>query len=131
MFRVSTACIIAALLCPTLSYADPASECGVENNSQAQIANCLKDTAKRVDETIKQTLGFAVEAARSLDSTTGRKVVEPALEKAHAGWSAARDAQCEYVEATYAGGSGGSIANLSCRIKMGRERADLLLTFAD
>ena len=84
----------------------------------------------RVDETIKQSLGFAVEAARSLDGNTGRKVIEPALEKAQASWSAARDAQCDYVEATYAGGSGGSIANLSCCIEMGRERADLLLTFA-
>lgn len=131
MFRVSAACVFAAILCPTLSYADPASECGVENNSQVKIADCLKDSAKRVDETIKQTLGFAVDTARNLDSNTGRKVVEPALEKAHASWSAARDAQCDYVEATYAGGSGGSIANLSCRIKMGRERADILLTFAD
>lgn len=131
MFRVSTAFIFATLLCPTFSYADPASECGINNNSQAKIADCLKETAKRVDETIKQTLGFAVETARNLDSSTGRKAVEPALEKAHASWSAARDAQCDYVEATYAGGSGGSIANLSCRIEMGRERADLLLTFAN
>lgn len=131
MFRVSSAFIIAGLLCPTLSYANPESECGVDNENQVKIAACLKDTAKRVDVTIKQSLGFAVEAARSLDGNTGRKIVEPALETAQASWSAARDAQCDYVEATYAAGSGGNIANLSCRIEMGRERADLLLTFAN
>ncbi len=74
-------------------------------------------------------LSFAMNAAKELDETTGRAVAEPALEAAQAAWDAYRNDHCDYVGATFGGGSGTGIAINSCRIELGRDRADTLLRY--
>jgi uncharacterized protein YecT (DUF1311 family) len=111
-----------ATLVAGAALADPASECGVDLGSQVEIGDCVAATEQRVETSLATMLGFATEAAKELDGVTGRAVSAPALEAAQAAWSAYRDAQCEYVGATFGGGSGTGIAISSCRIELGRAR---------
>lgn len=117
------------MLLPCLALpasADPATECG--GGSQVEIGVCVADTLQRVDAMVDIYLGFAKSSAEELDHVTGRKVAAPALEASQAAWAAYRDAHCEYIGATFGGGSGTSIGINSCRIELGRDRAkDLLL----
>ena len=120
----------AAMLALPLSVdADPAMECG-DASSQVEIAACVSETAAAVDSAVETTLSFAMSSATELDEVTQRDVAVPALEKAHAAWSAYRDAHCNYVGAGFGGGSGTGIAINSCRIELGRARAKELQTFA-
>ena len=107
------------------ALADPATECG--GSSQVEIGNCVADTLARVDATIEVFLGFAKSSAEELDGVTGRVVTVPALDAAQAAWLAYRDAHCDYVGATFGGGSGTGIAINSCKIELGRARAAELM----
>lgn len=109
-------------------FADPATECG--GSSQVQIGACVADTLQRVNTTVDTYLGFAMRSAKELDDVTGRTVALPALEKAQAAWSAYRDTHCDYVGATFGGGSGTGIGINSCKIELGRSRAELLMRYA-
>lgn len=119
-----------SMLCclPLMTFADPATECG--GASQVEIGACVADTLQRVDATVEIYLGFAMRAAADLDGATGRSVAVPALESSQAAWAAYRDAHCEYVGATFGGGSGTGIGINSCRIELGRDRARDLLSYA-
>jgi uncharacterized protein YecT (DUF1311 family) len=108
--------------------ADPATECG--GSSQVEIGACVADTLQRVDATVDIFLGFAKSSAQDLDETTGREVALPALEASQSAWSAYRDAHCDHVGAMFGGGSGTGIAIDSCRIELGRDRAEELLNMA-
>ncbi len=120
----------ALALLPGVTLADPSFECSLGSGSQVETAECVAKTEATVDETVRLSLQFAMNAAKELDETTGRAAAVPALEKAQEAWSTFRDAHCDYVGSTFGGGSGTGIAIRSCRIKLGRERADLLLRFA-
>ncbi|WP_223425220.1 lysozyme inhibitor LprI family protein [Tateyamaria pelophila] len=116
------------LLClSSIVSADPATECG--GSSQVEVGDCVADTLQRVNTTVDIYLGFAMSSAEELDEVTGRKVAVPALEAAQATWSAYRDAQCGYVGATFGGGSGTGIAINSCKIELGRNRAEELMRY--
>lgn len=117
------------LICclPLPALADPATECG--GSSQVEIGNCVADTLQRVDATVETYLGFATRAAEELDQATGRKLAVPALEASQTAWSAYRDAHCDYVGATFGGGSGTGIGIDSCRIELGRARAADLMRY--
>ena len=115
----------AALLAATTARADPALEC--PEGSQVEIGQCLAATEAVVDRAVATALGLAQQAAAELDRTTGRAVAAPALEQAQAAWTAYRDAQCDYVGATYGGGSGTGQAIRGCRIELGRARVDQLM----
>jgi len=106
---------------PRIAFADPATECG--ESSQIEIGECVADTLQRVDATVDIYLSFAMGSAKELDDVTGRTIAVPALEAAQAAWSAYRNAQCDYVGATFGGGSGTGIAINSCKIELGRRRA--------
>lgn len=124
MKRVSAPLVL--LLCvPVGAFADPATECG--GSSQVEIGACVAETLERVDRTIDINLGFAMQSAGALDEVTGRGLAVPALEASQAAWSAYRDAQCDYVGATFGGGSGTGIGITSCRIELGRDRAAELM----
>lgn len=110
------------------AFANPATECG--GSSQVEIAACVADTLRRVDATIEIYLGFAMRSAGELDEGTGRASAVPALETSQAAWVAYRDAHCGYVGATFGGGSGTGIGINSCRIELGRDRAEDLLRYA-
>ena len=112
-------------LLPLTALADPATECG--GSSQVEIAACVSDTLARVDASIEVYLGFATSAAAELDDVTGRVVAVPALAAAQDAWLAYRDAHCDYVGATFGGGSGTRIGINSCKIELGLARAKALL----
>lgn len=124
MTRLATAI---ALVFALPAFADPATECG--GSSQVEIGNCVADTLDRVDATIDIYLGFAMNSAKDLDEMTGRSAAVPALEAGQAAWSAYRDAHCDYVGSTFGGGSGTGIAINSCKIELGRDRADELMRY--
>lgn len=125
-FRTAVAIVLTLL--PSLSSASPDMECSA--SSQVEIGNCLAEMEQTVNSVVDSTLGFAMVAAQELDETTGRTVAVPALKAGQAAWSAYRDAHCEFVGATYGGGSGTGIAIRSCRIELGRARARDLLSYA-
>ncbi|MFY9238382.1 MAG: lysozyme inhibitor LprI family protein [Roseovarius sp.] len=110
---------------PSIVLADPATECG--GSSQVEIGSCVAETLERVDATVDIYLGFAMSSAAELDEVTGRPVAVPALEAAQAAWSAYRDAHCGFVGSTFGGGSGTGIGINSCRIELGRNRAEELM----
>ena len=125
--RNLTAALVILLCVPSAVVADPATECG--GSSQVEIGACVSDTLQRVDETIDIYLGFAMTSAEELDQVTGRTVTVPALEAAQAAWSSYRVAHCAYVGATFGGGSGTGIAVDSCKIELGRKRAEELMRY--
>jgi len=112
---------------PSIVLADPATECS--GSSQVEIGACVAETLQRVDATVDIVLGFAASSAIELDEVTGRTVAVPALESAQAAWSAYREAHCDYVGATFGGGSGTRIGIDSCRIEIGRHRAEELMRY--
>lgn len=124
------ATIVCAIALPWPAGADPVMECSTKASSQVEIGRCLADVERSVDEAVNTALGFALSAARELDDVTRRKVAVPALEEGQASWSQYRDRHCEYVGATFGGGSGTGIAIRGCRIELGRARTDQLMKFA-
>lgn len=125
--KKTAAPLLLSLCLPLAAVADPASECG--GSSQVEIGACVSDTLARVDATVELYLGFAMAAAQELDEVTGRKVAAPALTVSQDAWAAYRDAHCEYVGATFGGGSGTGIGINSCRIELGRDRARDLMRY--
>ena len=123
--KITTAPLIALLCAPGAVLADPATECG--GSSQVKIGACVAETLRRVDRTVELYLGFAQAAAEELDAVTERDAAVPALAAAQAAWSAYRDAQCDYVGATFGGGSGTGIAIDACLVNLGRARAEQLM----
>ncbi len=115
---------------PSPGGADPAMECGLDRGSQVEVAECLAGTEEIVDRSVELALGFAMNAARELDVVTGRAVAVPALEAGQAAWEAWRQAHCDFVGATYGGGSGTGIAVRSCRVELGRARVSALMEHA-
>ena len=122
----ATLMILSSLSLPAL--ADPATECG--GSSQVEIGACVADTLQRVDATVDIYLGFAMSAAEELDDVTDRSVAVEALETSQEAWTAYRNAHCDYVGATFGGGSGTGIGINSCRIELGRDRAEELMRYA-
>jgi uncharacterized protein YecT (DUF1311 family) len=124
------ALILTALcLCPVGAGADPTLECS-GLGSQVEIGNCVGEAEARVNAALDIAYGAAMQAAVELDEITGRDVAVPALEAGQAAWAAYRNAQCDYVGATFGGGSGTGIAISACRVSLGRARMDDLLRHA-
>ncbi|MFU1681595.1 lysozyme inhibitor LprI family protein [Phaeobacter piscinae] len=122
--------LLSALLAlPLPALADPAMECS-DTGSQIALRDCLKGDQICANAALSQALGYAREAAADLDDTTGRQSAGPALEAAQQSWEAFRDAHCDFVGATFGGGSGTGIAILSCRISLTRGRVEALMDHA-
>jgi len=111
------------------AQADPVLECGSQTDNQVELGLCLAEVEKTVDTAMDLALGFAMAAAKDLDDITERDVAVPALKTGQAAWSAYRDRHCEYVGATYGGGSGTGKAIRGCRIELARTRTDILMNF--
>ncbi len=111
----------------TAAMSDPALECGTDNGSQVEIGACVEAAEKQVDGAIEAALSFAMESAKELDEVTERDVAVKALQESQTRWADYRDAQCNYVGATYGGGSGTGIAISGCRVVLGRERVAQLM----
>ena len=127
---MSRSLLPAFLLAAFPAAADPALECNTGTASQVEIGECVAEAEARVDAAVEAALGFAMAAATDLDEITGREVAVPALEASQAAWAAYRDAQCEFVGASFGGGSGTGIAIRACRVELGRVRAAELLRYA-
>jgi uncharacterized protein YecT (DUF1311 family) len=121
--------VLSVIFLAAEAQADPILECSNQFGSQVEIGNCLAEVEKNVDASIEATLGFAMVSAKELDAVTGRKVAMPALTAGQAAWVSYRDQHCEFVGATFGGGSGTGAAILGCRIELGRIRADTLMEF--
>jgi len=111
------------------AIADPSLECSSHLGSQIEIADCVAEAETYVDKAVELSLGFAMTAATELDQVTGRSVAASALAAGQAAWSAYRDAHCDFVGATFGGGSGTGIAISSCRVDLGRARVEELMRY--
>lgn len=120
---------VLALLTPGLALADPQTACSIDASSQIEIGNCLTEADRIANATVALALDFATTAAKELGETTGRASALPALNVGQAGWVAYRDQHCDFVGATYGGGSGTGIAIKSCRIALARARTDDLMRY--
>ncbi len=121
--------ILMALSClavPAAATADPTEECAA--GSQAEIADCLYELEQDVDRDVASSLRSAAASAEKLDARMDRPLMVPALDASQAAWTAYRDAQCEAMGASFGGGSGAGIAIRSCRVTLGRARAEELKT---
>jgi uncharacterized protein YecT (DUF1311 family) len=126
--KTASLAVILSISLAGFVLADPATECG--GASQIEIGACVSETLKRVDATVDIYLGFAMRSAQDLDQATGRQVAAPALEAGQAAWSAYREAHCDFVGATFGGGSETRIGINSCKIELGRDRAAELMRHA-
>jgi uncharacterized protein YecT (DUF1311 family) len=113
------------------AQADPIMECGNQFGSQVEIGDCLAAVEKNTEAAMEVVLGFAMDAAKEIDTITERAVVVPALDAGQAAWSAYRDRHCEYVGSTFGGGSGTGIAIRGCRIELARARTGALMQFVN
>lgn len=121
--RIIWACIAALAATPLM--ADPTLECG-EFGSQIEIGRCVSEAEERVENAVAFMYDQARRAAEELDEITGRDVAVPALEAGQEAWVAYRDAHCDYVGATFGGGSGTGIGISACRVEHGRTRVNEL-----
>ena len=119
---LSTLALLPVLSHATSAFADAAMECSAQVPTQVEVASCVNEQLRIADLALEQALEFARDSATELDSITGRVDAIPALEKSQAAWIGYRNAECEYREALYAGGSGGGIAKVSCMVGLTRER---------
>ncbi|MFV0360416.1 lysozyme inhibitor LprI family protein [Tropicimonas sp.] len=119
--------LLPALAAPIL--AGPDLEC--PDGSQIEIGNCVHETLERVDHAVASALDIARGSAAELDELTGRTEAVPALDASQIAWESYRNAQCDYVGASFGGGSGTGIGIESCRIVLGRLRAMDLLNLAN
>lgn len=115
---------------PFPAQADPTLECSQDSSAQVETADCMAATEARVDAAIELALGFAMDAATSLDEVTGRPVSAKALAEAQTAWQSYRDAQCGFIGTTFGGGSGTGIGIRDCRIRLGRVRVAELMRAA-
>ena len=125
-----TLLIVVLLWMTTPTHADPVMECGAQHGSQVEISGCLAEVEKISNLAMETALGFAMNAAKELDEVTDRKVAVPALGTGQASWLQYTENHCNYVGATFGGGSGTGIAIRSCRIGLTRTRTDELMKFA-
>ena len=111
--------VVALGVLPLAAGADPSLECSVSAGSQVEISECVARAETAVDE--------ALAIALVRDELSCGPL--PALESGQAAWAAYRDAHCDFVGATYGGGSGTGIAVRSCRVELGRARIAALMQF--
>ncbi len=121
--------LILAITVAGVVQAGPVMECSNQASDQIEVGKCLAGVEKDVDNTIGTALGFAMTSAKALDTITRRDVAVPALTAGQAAWVTYRDQHCEFVGATFGGGSGTGAAIRGCRIELGRTRVDVLLEF--
>lgn len=120
---------VLTLFAPGVAFADPQAACSIDASNQIEIGDCLTDAERIANATVALALDLALNAASELDEATGRASALPALNAGQAGWVAYRDQHCDFVGATYGGGSGTGIAIKSCRIALTRARADDLMRY--
>ena len=88
----------------------------------AAVTRCLVAADRDAQASLRNAEGSAGTRARELDTVTGRPGANAALAKSMRAFSDYRTAQCDYVKAMYASGSGAEQAGLGCRVDLTRRR---------
>ncbi len=103
----------------------PALGCEQTAGSQVEIRDCLSLRSTYVSRALKVATEAAPAEMRELDAITSADIgAEMAYVKSRQTYEPYRDAACAAVAASYAGGSGAGIAELSCRTDMDWDRAN-------
>lgn len=100
-------------------------DCEDSTTNQVEMRACLKEASNYVERTLEVASAAAAVEMRELDTVTAAHIgAEQAFAKSRETYRAYRDAACDAVGASYAGGSGTGIAILSCRRQADWERAN-------
>jgi len=96
-------------------------EC-MAKGDHAAVSRCLVEADRAAQADLARAEAAAAKAARELDAVTGRPGAAAALAKSNRAFAGYRAAQCGYVRAMWASGSGADQAALACSVDATRER---------
>jgi uncharacterized protein YecT (DUF1311 family) len=96
-------------------------ECMIKGD-HAAVSRCLIDLEKEAQASLIKAEGDLGKKARDLDTATGRPGAAAALAKSMRAFTDYRRAQCDFVRAMYASGSGADQGQLGCMVDMTRRR---------
>jgi len=116
--RMIGACACAAAMSAGAGALD---ECNIRGD-RATVARCLADADAEAQAALLKAEGTAAKLARDLDTATGRSGAAAAFAKSMRAFTDYRKAQCDFVKAMYAGGSGAELAMHGCMVDMTRRR---------
>ncbi len=119
-----TARIVVALASAVVgsgAFAGALDECLVKGDPAA-VTKCLHDADAEAQAALNRAEGAAGTRAREIDTATGRSGANAALAKSLRAFTDYRRAQCDYVRAMYASGSGAEQGALGCRVDLNRRR---------
>jgi len=119
--RALAACAFAVALAPTAALAGALEECSARGD-HAVVTRCLQEADADVRGALERAEAAAAARARELDTVTGRPGAAAALAKSVRAYGEYRKAQCDFVQASYASGTGATQAALACRIDHNRAR---------
>ena len=97
-------------------------ECMIRGD-HAAVGKCLLEAEREAQDALVKAEGDAGRKARDLDLATGRGGAAAALAKSMRAFADYRKAQCDFVRAMYASGSGADQGALGCRVDLNRRRA--------
>lgn len=97
-------------------------ECMIKGD-HAAVSRCLLESEREAQDALVKAEGDAGKRARDLDLATGRAGAAAALAKSMRAFADYRKAQCDFVRAMYASGSGAEQGMIACRIDLTRRRA--------
>jgi len=89
---------------------------------RATVTRCLADADAEAQAALIKAEGAAGKLARDLDTATGRPGAAAALARSMRAFADYRKAQCDFVKAMYASGSGADLAMQGCMVDMTRRR---------
>jgi uncharacterized protein YecT (DUF1311 family) len=112
----AAACVVA-----TSAGAGALDEC-MARGDHAAVTRCLVDADKAAGGELAKAEAAAAKAARDLDSVTGRPGAGAAHARSKRSFAEYRKAQCDFVRAMYASGTGADQGALACRIDATRQR---------
>jgi uncharacterized protein YecT (DUF1311 family) len=116
----------AAALSVTLAFAAGASAGALEEcmgkSDHAATTRCLTDAERAAQDQLVKIEGDIARKAREIDTATGRGGAAAAFGRSMREFSEYRKAQCDFVRAMYASGSGADQGQLACMVDMTRRR---------
>jgi uncharacterized protein YecT (DUF1311 family) len=119
MARILAAAAVASMAMS--AGAGALDECMIRGD-HAVVTRCLLDADNEAQAALNKVEGDAGQRARELDKATGRPGANAALAKTMRAFADYRKAQCDFVRAMYASGSGADQGQLGCRVDMTRRR---------
>jgi uncharacterized protein YecT (DUF1311 family) len=111
----------ALLVCAAPAAAGALDECQTAGD-HAAVTRCLVDLDRDAQASLRNAEATAGTRARELDAVTGRAGANAALAKSLRAFDDYRTAQCNYIKAVYASGTGAEQAGLACRVDLTRRR---------